>query len=35
MVKNVLSKAASVGDDIPLPPLPPELPLPPLPELPA
>jgi CheY-like chemotaxis protein len=33
MVKNVLSKTASVGDDIPLPPLPPEPPLPPLPQL--
>ena len=33
MVKNVLSKTASVGNDIPLPPLPPEPPLPPLPQL--
>ena len=33
MVKIVLSKTASVGDDIPLPPLPPEPPLPPLPQL--
>ena len=33
MVKNVLSKTASVGDDIPLPPLPPEPPLPPLPQM--
>jgi DNA-binding response OmpR family regulator len=33
MVKKVLSKTASAGDDIPLPPLPPEPPLPPLPRL--
>ena len=33
MVKNVLSKTASVSDDIPLSPLPPEPPLPPLPQL--
>jgi DNA-binding NtrC family response regulator len=33
MVKNVLSKTVSVGDDSPLPPLPPEPPLPPLPRL--
>jgi hypothetical protein len=30
ILKNVLSKTASAGDDIPLPPLPPEPPLPPL-----
>jgi DNA-binding response OmpR family regulator len=33
MVKNVLSKTVSVGDDSPLPPLPPEPPLPLLPRL--